>query len=90
MLRSAFPTSFWLEGLKKRFVADGVSLWPMVELVEGAGAGGGWVGLGWVSACAEGEGPPPCASLSHQGDWASASGCLVSQPPRPLKIPVPH
>ena len=40
------------------------------------------VGLGCVSACAEGEAPMASGSLPRRRDWASASGCLVSQPPR--------
>ena len=30
-------------------------------------------GLGWVSACAEGEGPAVHASVPRVRDWASAS-----------------
>ena len=48
----------------------------------------GGAGLRWVSACAEGEGPIACASLPRL-DWAAASSCLVSQPPRLLTIPKP-
>ena len=54
----------------------------------GPGApGGGWGG-GWVEL--EGEGPTACASLPRRRQWASASGCLVSQPPTLLTIPEPH
>ena len=53
------------------------------------GGGGVWFGLVWISACTKGGDPRPvCPYLT--GSTGYPLGCLVSQPPRLLTIPVPR